>query len=42
VGQEYGIRCGGLPCRGYYDILANGAMIYPSQGGRYQGCMALG
>ena len=34
----------GILYRGYYDMLANGALAYPSQGGRYcaEGCKALG
>jgi len=35
----------GTPCRGLlWHTLANGALVYPSQGGRYraEGCMALG
>jgi len=34
----------GIPCWGYYDVLANGALVYPSQGRRYraEGCKALG
>jgi hypothetical protein len=34
----------GHPVQGYYDMLANGALVYPSQSGRYraEGCMALG
>jgi hypothetical protein len=33
----------GIPCRGL-PPLANGALVYPSIGGRYraEGCMALG
>jgi len=34
----------GTPVEGYYDTLANRALVYPSQGGKYhaEGCMALG
>ena len=34
----------GYPVEGYYDTLANGALVYPSQGGRYgvEGCITLG
>jgi hypothetical protein len=34
-----------IPCRGLpRHMLANGAVVYPSQGGRYcaEGCMVLG
>jgi hypothetical protein len=40
-----GNRCGGDTCRGLLQhTLANGALVYPSQGGRYraEGCIALG
>jgi len=26
----------GYPDEGYYDTLASGALVYPSQGGRYR------
>jgi len=26
----------GYPDEGYYDTLADGALVYPSQGGRYR------
>ena len=34
----------GYPDEGYYDMLDSGALVYPSQQGRYhaEGCMALG
>lgn len=34
----------GYPIEGYCEMLANGALVYPSSGGRYhaKGCMALG
>jgi hypothetical protein len=32
----------GISCEGYHGTLANRALFFPSQGGRYaKGCMAL-